>query len=1045
MSEPIFTLKNDAAAARIYAQLKKDGVKDEELDRGYEDVAPDGKALSTTGSKNGNIEPQEVYDYVLGQLEKYGDLFAKEMGIRIPWILPSEQNQSPKMKAYRDWITSTATAVMREMKKTGIAASDPRYISLLEAGFMLAVGEPDQSLPSDKNELAPYLPAFEKIASKPPLGNVSCLPYLPMDSAVDQGCAGNRSTIFLSISHVAAATGQTSGWRVLGFDNHTASVFLNYLAGKQKITAPILWESTSNRMVLALMMLFGGTADESNEAAIAAGSMLRSAKYLAPEWGSPHIEYGRWLAREPKGYAEAEKEFRLALAIDPVNLRAMKELGRIMFEQKRWNDIIALFTPLAESKEPVAAKALAWGWIGSAHAGAGRFAEALKANLASTNLDPGISWVQRNTASSYLQLHQPAPALDRARKAIALDPKDAEAYIPLISALRDNNKSAEAIEVGEKACAAFPHHLELHLILIEQLLRAGNNARAATIADKAMTIAPSSAKAMLVAGMARAGMRDFMAARQIMAKIDPKKLEEKLRAWYHSIQGVCLMESSPQNLVEAESHLRKAMKLSPGEENSHFNLAVLLQRTGRSKQALDVILPFQKHLGSIRLDLLIGQLYDDIHQPDKAGAIFDECLRREPDNLDVMRNACVSLFQRNRFDEALALADAVIAKKPAKDVLVSALYIRGRSLLKKNREQEAAAAFDQAIALDLPWADPYNERGLIAHRNKDLEKAQTLFDKALVYEPKSAVFLTNRGIVDYRRNKFQEATAWFVRAIQADPNNARAWAWRGWILFENGQRKEAREMLQKTTALDPTSAVAFAFLGDACIQSHDNACAIAAYRKTVSLSPDTTLGQYNLVLLLVNSGDIKGAERETAEIERKAPGTEEALLARAYLAGANKDTAVMDEAIGKALALAPKNALVRVQAARTALLGGRYQEAIDHATAAIAIVPRGDAYRIMGLALGQMNRFKEAEIAFGGALIIDPDDDAAKRELELARQGKRPDSVSLQLEPHLPAASDCFTRGDCDFEKLMKLKYQPLQPQPSGIINPPWTEPEGYR
>ena len=109
------------------------------------------------------------------------------------------------------------------------------------------------------------------------------------------------------------------------------------------------------------------------------------------------------------------------------------------------------------------------------------------------------------------------------------------------------------------------------------------------------------------------------------------------------------------------------------------------------------------------VDLLVerADLYREIGSLSRALADYDRALRLDP-TCNVHLGRALVLLERQRFDDALAAADASIVREPGDP---RAWRVRAEALVGLDRDPEAVIALDQAIAVaDPPLPDDYLQR-----------------------------------------------------------------------------------------------------------------------------------------------------------------------------------------------------------------------------------------------------------------------------------------------------------------------------------------------
>ena len=133
----------------------------------------------------------------------------------------------------------------------------------------------------------------------------------------------------------------------------------------------------------------------------------------------------------------------------------------------------------------------------------------------------------------------------------------------------------------------------------------------------------------------------------------------------------------------------------------------------------------------------LGLVFHALKDFARALVSYDEGLRLEPDNGELLNRRGVTLLELKRPREALASFDCLLAAAPAH---LDALGNRGNALLKLNRVAEALAAYDRALQL----------------------------------APKNAQLLTNRAVALRRLDRPQEALMSATSALLCKPDFAQA-------------------------------------------------------------------------------------------------------------------------------------------------------------------------------------------------------------------------------------------------------------------------------
>ena len=99
---------------------------------------------------------------------------------------------------------------------------------------------------------------------------------------------------------------------------------------------------------------------------------------------------------------------------------------------------------------------------------------------------------------------------------------------------------------------------------------------------------------------------------------------------------------------------------------------------------------------------------------------------------------------------------------------------RGNALRDKGEQDEAIAAFSEAIRIDPKEAAAYFNRGLAWRSKGAYDNAIADYNQALALNPNSFQVYINRGVAWGRKGEYDKAVADYNQALQLKPNDASA-------------------------------------------------------------------------------------------------------------------------------------------------------------------------------------------------------------------------------------------------------------------------------
>jgi predicted O-linked N-acetylglucosamine transferase (SPINDLY family) len=257
------------------------------------------------------------------------------------------------------------------------------------------------------------------------------------------------------------------------------------------------------------------------------------------------------------------------------------------------------------------------------------------------------------------------------RKAIEIDPADAEGHFNLGNTLKALKQPHAAIESYEKALRIGPESAHLHNNLGNALQGIARTDEAVTHYRKAIAIDPGYAQAHNNLGLALAKKGDPQNAAGHFRKAI------QLRPDYaeaHNNLGNALREQGI--LGEAVIALRHAVELKPDSSEFHNNLGALLVESGELSEALEKIKQ------AIALDGNSAQAQNNLGgalqaqgRLSEAATAYKKAIAIDPEYAEAHSHLGVVLYRSGKLPEAIAAYRRALALKPDyRDARSSLLY-----------------------------------------------------------------------------------------------------------------------------------------------------------------------------------------------------------------------------------------------------------------------------------------------------------------------------------------------------------------------------------
>jgi cellulose synthase operon protein C len=199
---------------------------------------------------------------------------------------------------------------------------------------------------------------------------------------------------------------------------------------------------------------------------------------------------------------------------------------------------------------------------------------------------------------------------------------------------------------------------------------------------------------------------------------------------------------------------------------SEINRKLFAQAEGDIRKAIEV--DPQSSEGYVQM----GNLRFVQKQYGEAGKAYGEALDRDANSVDALRGLMSTYIARKQIDEAIAAANAQIAKSPSNsgfyDLLGSALFRTKKDL------NGAEAAFEKAAALDKHNSDAFLKLGQVQATKGLLDQAISTYQQGLKDTPREPNFYVGMGELYESRQDWSKATEAYQKALEIKPEDPMA-------------------------------------------------------------------------------------------------------------------------------------------------------------------------------------------------------------------------------------------------------------------------------
>ena len=276
---------------------------------------------------------------------------------------------------------------------------------------------------------------------------------------------------------------------------------------------------------------------------------LQLSAHLDPRDTKPHLVIAT--ALEQRGQiADAEREWRAALAIDPDSSMALDGLSRDLIEDKDYAATIALLERSAHRGHRTSLQCLN---LGMAYAKTLQLEESSRVLREGLNSTPNSLPLANELAIVLMLLDKPGEAETVLDAALIRHPGDLNTQVLYFRVLI-SGKSENASQLGQKLLKIAPHNWEVQYLNAQLEMRKGQFSQAQSHLEESVALKPDYFQSQEMLGSVLSTLKDFSGARD---------------------------------------HLEKAIELGDTEPAVQYELAKVLQNLGQVEQSQEKLRIFQ--------------------------------------------------------------------------------------------------------------------------------------------------------------------------------------------------------------------------------------------------------------------------------------------------------------------------------------------------------------------------------------------------------------------------------------------------------------------
>ena len=692
---------------------------------------------------------------------------------------------------------------------------------------------------------------------------------------------------------------------------------------------------------------------------------LKNAVQKQPDNGEARLLLGRssLVIGDP---ATAEKEFRKAAEYGQPPAAVSPWIAQSMLDGGEVDKVVAEFgnAKLDDPKSNAALRVV----VGQAQLRMRKFDDAATSFAAALAGDPSnveAQLAQARLAGYSGKIDEAVAAVDQI---VAKNPASSEA-LSLQGALRLARGDREGARSAlEQAVAADPAKPLARLELISLLIADSQLDAASAQVAEARKARGADPRLLYFDALIAFEKKDMVKARELtqqLIKRDPEHVPSLVLAG-----GVELQE---KQLTMAESHLQKAVLLSPQHAGARKLLVRTYMASNQPARAMEAIQPLVA--SGQRIDaptmLLAGETYLANGDLKQASSYFSAATQSKPQEtaarIRLGQIAMASGDPDRGIRELEAATGADDAPLQADMALIAGYMRRG--------ESAKALAAAQALAKKRP-TDPAAQQilGSVHVARKEPAAARAAYGRALELNPTYLPAVAGLARLDLSEKKLADARARFEAVVAKEPNNELALLGLAEVLANTqAPAKEIAAILQRAVAAKPQSATARLALIRLHLQEKDTRAALAAAQEASAALPDDlrivdALGRAQLA-----AGETNQAIETFNRLAAAQPDSTVPLIRLAAVYGSRKEPEKAIEVLQRALKLAPTDPAINRDLVLGYLVAGRVDDAVKQARALQTALPKSAiGFLLEGDIYATTKQWVPAERAYREAMKADP-------------------------------------------------------------------------
>lgn len=717
-----------------------------------------------------------------------------------------------------------------------------------------------------------------------------------------------------------------------------------------------------------------------------------------------YVEKGERYFAE-RNYEKARVEFRNALQIEPNDVHARYQLGRISEKLGNPREAAGHYQA-AVDLDPNDLESRAA--LGRLYLLGGAPARAMELVTPGLTQDPNNAPLLTVRGAAKAQQGDVKGAFEDAEAAAKLAPNDEYAIALLASLYRQNSRADDAIQVVTAGIDRVPESVDLRVVLADLLM-----------AQKKTTEAEAQLKRVV--------------------ELQPDDVSHRYRLARFYVLS--------KNVPAAEQVMRDAIQAQPDSVEPKVALADLLASSGEAAKAETELKKFAaEEKDSAGMQLALARFYESQRKTDDAQRVYGEVIKAQdtrPDGLTARNRLAALLLAKQDVKGATALVEEVLAENPRDN---DALTLRGNMALSRG-DAPAAIADLRSVLRDQPNSAPVQRALARAHlQNNEPALAEETLRSAVQTSPNDKTLRSELAQLLTQSGRPEQARPVLEQLVKDSPNDVPAMEALFRVQASLKDLSAARATAEGIKQARPDLPLGSYLEGavDEAEKKYD--AAIAAYERALEIQPSAGEPLTALVRVDATRKQVPQALARLDKVIAKHPDNAIAHNLKGELLTSRGELDKAATSFNEAIAKAPKWWMPYRGLALSNLAGKRNEEAVKALEDGLAKTGAAALGTDLAALYERLNRPDDAIRVYETMIGREPESVAVANNLAMLLVSYRTDSNSLQRAGELAGKLDKvsepsilntrgwvkFKRGE--FQESVVLLQQAVEKSPESPL-----------